>query len=141
MLSFFKSTKKNENFNERVWKAYSYYLWESNKKEGYFSLKMAVLAFLHRDLEDISEIEDAFFTRDQQTFIKEARSLGLEVNFLSPWDKDFTPQTMQVAELLHSKDKVVPYVTLKDKNQFIPSIESGKYIHLPTGEIVLFCEN
>ena len=140
MLSFFKSSKKNENFNERVWTAYSYYLWESNKKEGYFSLKMAVLAYIHRDLEGISEIEDAFFTKDQQTFIKEARSVGLDVKFLSPWDKDFTPQTTQIANLFSKRDVVIPYVILKDKDQFVPSIESGKYIHLPTEEIILFTE-
>jgi hypothetical protein len=140
MLSFFKSSKKNENFNERVWKAYSYYLGASNKKEAYFQLQMTVRASIYRDLEDISEIEDVFFTRDQQTFIYEARSLGLDVKFLSPWDKDFTPQTTQIANLFSKRDVVIPYVTLKDKNQFVPSIESSKYIHLPTGEIILFTE-
>lgn len=140
MLSFFKSSKKNENFNAGVWKAYSYYLHDSNKKEAYLYLKLAVNFSIYRDLEDISEIEDTFFTRDQQTFIKEARSLGLDVKFLSPWDKDFTPQTTQIANLLSKNDVVIPYITLKDKNQFIPSIENGKYIHLPTGEIILFTE-
>jgi len=140
MLSFFKSSKKNENFNAGVWKAYSYYLHDSNKKEAYLYLKLAVNFSIYRDLEDISEIEDAFFTKEQQTLIKEARSLGLDVKFLSPWDKDFTPQTTQIANLLSKNDVVIPYIILKDKNQFIPSIESGKYIHLPIGEIILFTE-